>query len=277
MTEIETNSQDPSAASELESVVADILLRANLTDTSKITAAAKVLGIEPRSLQIVGEQRDIEAKFAEAIAPIKEVLRGKENPTREEILKMAKADELLDQLVAINQERTIPELAEKILKGFKKLRNEVIEITLPEGMTIQEAGKVLNAAAKTPVEEGGKGWEAPVFNERDSNFWELNEAKDDRRTVPGQAYRFQVFGKESTERGVRAPLGALAIAEACERFLTNNGGTLFRDGDGYGIWVLGLNKNVALNSRNRWTGVGVTGLHPAIVNVGFASLVSADD
>jgi hypothetical protein len=107
--EVERKQELPSAADELESVVNDMLSGATLAGTSKVAAAAQALGIEPGSLQIAGAQRNIEAKFAEAIAPIKEALEGKTNPTREDVAKMLKANKLLDKLIEINEGRTCSE------------------------------------------------------------------------------------------------------------------------------------------------------------------------
>ncbi|MCB0329147.1 MAG: hypothetical protein KDD70_05775, partial [Bdellovibrionales bacterium] len=252
MTEVETKSQAPSEADELQSVVNDILSGTTLAVTSKTIAAAEALSIEPSSLQIVGEQRNLEAKFAEAIAPIKTALQGKENPTSEDLANMVKARQLLDKLIAINEGRTSLETevtADTILQGFKKLDGGVIELTLPVGTTIQEAGKLLNAAAKE------KGMKFPVF-ECDAGFWAKNEENTSLQTEPGRTYQFKIptdsvsktRAEQVRDHGEGAPLGAIAIAEACERLNTENNGTLFKDANGNKVWVRGSAPGVALHS-----------------------------
>jgi hypothetical protein len=255
MTEVQTKSQAPSVADELQSVIDDILSGKTLADTSKTIAAAQALNIEPSSVQIVGEQRDIEAKFAEAIEPIKAALQGKENLTREDIANMVKASELLDKLIAINEGRTSLETevtAQTILQGFRKLDDGVIELTLPVGTTIQDAGNILNAAAKE------KGMKYPVFNDGNAEFWEKIEAITDLQTKPGKTYRFKIptdsLRKTKIEQvrdhGEGAPLGAIAIAEACERLNTENNGTLFKDAGGNKVWVRGSTPGVVLYSSD---------------------------
>ncbi|MGA1191529.1 MAG: hypothetical protein ACO3XO_04540 [Bdellovibrionota bacterium] len=264
MTEIEKKSQVPSVKDVFEKVVDHILSGATLVDTSEKIAAAGVVSIEPSALQIVGEQRNIEAKFAEAIEPIKAALQRKENPTREDIANMVKARALLDKLIAINEERTNLETevtAKTILQGFKKLDDGVIELTLPFGTSIQEAGKLLNAAARED------GMEYPVFYEGHADWWRKNEANGDLQTKPGHTYRFEIVtgavlktrSEQVRDHGKAAPLGAIAIAEACERLNTENSGTLFK-ADGDKVWVRGSAPGVALHSTAN-DGVNVYGPH----------------
>ena len=150
--------------------------------------------------------------------------------------------------------------AASILEGFKKLDDGVIEITLPVGTSIQEAGEILNAAARE------KGMEYPVFNIDDADRWAKNEADSDLQTEPGKAYQFKIpmdsvsktRASQVKDQGVGVPLGAIAIAEACERFNTENNGSLFKDADGDMVWVRGSAPGVALGSILGF-GVGILG------------------
>lgn len=147
--------------------------------------------------------------------------------------------------------------AETILQGFKKLDGGVIELTLPVGTTIQQSGRLLNAAARE------KGMKFPVFFEGNAEFWKDNEANDALQTIPGKTYRFKIpadsvsktRAKQIKEYGQGAPLGAVAIAETCERLNTENNGTLFRDANGNKVWVRGSAPGVVRGSNS---GVGVS-------------------
>jgi len=168
--------------------------------------------------------------------------------------------------------------AQTILQGFKKLSDGVIEMTLPLGVTIHEAGKILNRAAKE------KGIEIPVFYEGQKDFWEENEAKKDFRTEPGQECRFKIptdsalktKSQQVRDHGEAAPLGIVCLAEACERYNTENKGTLFKDASGTNVWVRGSAPGVALGSGSLG-GVYVfgNGDDDRGDDVAFASSVSA--
>jgi hypothetical protein len=164
--------------------------------------------------------------------------------------------------------------AETILQGLKKLDNDVIEFTLPVGTTIQEAGKILNTAARE------KGMEHPVFYESDAKFWETNEANDDLRTKPGETYRFKISidsvsktrAKQIEDYGEGAPLGAVAIAEVCQRLKEGNDTSLFiDDSDGNKVWVRGLTPGIVLASTpDRGVDVGGTRDDVGSYTVAFA-------
>jgi len=170
--------------------------------------------------------------------------------------------------------------AETILQGYKNLGDGVIEMTLPLGVTIHEAGEILNRAARE------KGIEIPVFYEGQKDFWLTNEANKDFRTEPGQACRFKIptdslsktKAEQESDYGAAAPLGIVSLAEACERYNTNNKGTLFKDASGAKVWARGSAPGFALDS---FSDLGVyvyvygdsDGSRDA--DVAFASLVSA--
>lgn len=168
--------------------------------------------------------------------------------------------------------------ADTILQGFKKLSDGVIKLTLPVGVTIQKAGEILNRAAKN------KEMEFSVFYEGQKDFWQKNEANEDLRTKPGKTYLFKIptdsvsktKSEELRDHGEGAPLGALAIAEACERLNTTNEGTLFKGVSGDRVWVRGSAPGVALFSYSR-SGVFVNGSGDdgRDGRVAFASSVSA--
>jgi len=137
-----------------------------------------------------------------------------------------------------------------ILQSYNKFSDGVIEITLPFGTSVQKAGEILNSAAKE------KGMEYPVLYEGDVKLWAKNEANDDLQTKPGRIYQFKVptdsvsktKEEQIKEYGPAAPLGAITIAEACERFITENRETLFKNTDGKRLWVRGSAPGVALYS-----------------------------
>ena len=246
MAEVKQAKQAPSLTDELQSTVDDILAKTTLADTSKAVSAAEALGIDPASLQVVGKARNIEQLFADAIEPIKAALSGFIiNPTRDDIAKMVKANELLDKLIAISGARAEIK-AKDILKGFKKHDEGVIELTLPHGTTIQEAGELLNAAARE------KRMKRPVFDESRKGFWKANEADDDHATFPGRTYQFRIAtdsasktrAEQVRDHGEGAPLGAIVIAEACERLNSFNLETLFKNANGDKVWVHGSNVGV---------------------------------
>ena len=140
--------------------------------------------------------------------------------------------------------------ADTILQGYKKLAGGVIEITLPEGISIQDLGKLLNAAAR----EKGIG---PVFYEGNARLWAELGSDPELSTEGRRTYRFRIepdsFYKTRAEQvrdhGKGAPLGAIAISEACERLFNN--ATLFKNTDGEPIWVRGSTPQVALNSYDK--------------------------
>ena len=74
--------------------------------------------------------------------------------------------------------------------------------------------------------------------------------------------------------GAGAPLGALAIAEACERLKEGNKSTLFKDADGNEfLWVRGETPDVALQSDLE-SGVRVCGRADSNRHIeAFASLL----
>ncbi len=170
--------------------------------------------------------------------------------------------------------------ADAILQGFRKLDDGVIELTLPVGTSIQEAGKILNVAA---IE---KGMEFPVFYEGDAEFWAKNEAIAILQTKPGRTYQFKILaeslGKSRNEQvrdhGEGAPLGAIAIAEACQALKEGNDTSLFfkNAASGYKVLVHGTAPGVALNS-NGDDGVRINHRYGDVpyTDVAFAPSVSA--
>jgi len=168
--------------------------------------------------------------------------------------------------------------AETILQGFKKLSDGVIEMTLPVGVTIQQAGKILNRAARE------KGIKIPIFYEGQKDFWGKNEANKELRTVPGQTYLFKILtdsvskakSEQVRDHGEGAPLGIVCLAEACERYNTKNKGTLFKDASGAEVLVRGSAPGVALYSFSP-DGISVGGSDDIfrLNDVVFASSVSA--
>jgi hypothetical protein len=120
---------------------------------------------------------------------------------------------------------------------------------MPKDGKIQELGRASNAEAKAG------GMSSPVFCE-DQAFWQKNEANPDLQTEPGKTYRFRI-PQGSRDRSPDqaeflfhaplAPLGAIALAEACERLQTNNEGSLYKIDD-RSVWVMGATPGVALLS-----------------------------
>jgi hypothetical protein len=149
---------------------------------------------------------------------------------------------------------------EGILQGFKKVFGGAIEITLPKGASVQAAGELLNAAA---IE---KGMKYPVFFEGDAEYWEKHEANASLRTEPGQAYHFTIAtsalsktrDEQTRYHGKGAPLGAIAIAEACERLQSEDRNSLFKDALGNKIYLRGATPGVVLDS-DMFSGVIVHG------------------
>ena len=277
MTEVQTQAVKP-----LDAVAED--LAGQVFDAAGERFISELKTVNPAAAERVAEAlKAARAEFTpEAAREIKELKEaGDEASLRKALGQVEKLRSLLDGgSAALETEVT----AETILQGFKKLDDGVIELTLPVGTTIQEAGTILNAAATTPVEEGGKGMEDPVFYEGSAKFWAENEANADLQTVPGRTYQFKIptdsvsktRADQVREYGEGAPLGAIAIAEACERLNTDNKGTLFRDADGNKVWVRGSAPGVVLNSNANY-GVYVDGSHDdyGYSDVAFASSVSA--
>ncbi len=188
-------------------------------------------------------------------------------------------------LAAANREispTTTQITAEQILAGYSKDGGSV-KFTLPQGIKIGEgenpvfvAGEILNAAAQAQ----GLGL---VFDGRDAEFWRGNEADPDLRTVPGQEYVLTIdlasLGKDRplqlSDHGPGVPNGAIALAEACERLIPKQQGTLFKDARGNNIWVRGLTPGVALCSDSAG-GVRVGGdVGSGYHDVAFASRVAS--
>jgi hypothetical protein len=149
-------------------------------------------------------------------------------------------------------------LAESLLSvlGYKKYEDGSVEITMPKDGKIQELGKALNAEAKAG------GISRPVFYEDQAGFWQNNEANPDLQTEPGKTYRFRIpsdsldknRNKQTKDYGSLRPLGAIALAEACERLQTKNEGCLYKIG-GRPVWVRGATPGVALDSHVNGVGV----------------------
>ena len=200
--------------------------------------------------------------------------KGGEEALREALKLTEKKTEIAN--ILFRQEIT----ADTILAGYTKHEDGTIEITLPQGATIQEAGEILNRAAEN------KGFGYPVFYEGDKAFWEKNEANPKLCTKPGESYRFRIppdsvsktKAEQVEEFGPGASLGAIAIAEACERLKEGNDKTLFKDVDGDKVWVRGSAPGVALCSSSH-DGVYVYGYDddPRHNNVAFAPLASVRD
>jgi len=169
-------------------------------------------------------------------------------PFGELSIKQIKA---LTNLVEAKSQALEPKVtADTILQGFKKLAGSIIELTLPIGVSIQEAGKILNATARD------KGMSYPLFYEGDKKFWSKNQANAKLKTVPGQTYRFKIqtgSAKKTKAEQVNAygkgvPIGAVVLAEACMQLATKNEETLFKDADGNKIWLRGSAPGIVLRS-----------------------------
>ena len=189
----------------------------------------------------------------------------------------------LSDLNILNTSAVEPTLAKvtakNILDGFKYNKNTgEIELTLPKGVTIQEAGEILNASAKD------RQMEKPVFYTEDKEAWSKIEANEKTKTEAGKTYKFSVptdsvdktRAKQEQDHGTGAPLGAIAIAEACHRLNTQNEGTLFKDANGNRVWVRGSASGFALCSRSGY-GVYVDGYGGDLryAHVAFAPLASS--
>ena len=239
---------------------------------------------EKVTVAIAAAKAEFTPEVAREIRELKEA--GDEDSLRKALKQVQRLKDLLilseNSRSALKKEVT----AEDILKGFKKLEDGIIEMTLPEGLEVKKgetpidaAGRILNEAAKA------KGMPKPVFYEGQEAFWKKNEANSELQTVPGKTYSFKIPtnspGKSRAKQekifgNKGAPIGAIAIAEACERLNTKNKDTLFKDKDGNKVWVRGSARGVALYSR---TFVGVVvdayvGVH-SLNNVAFASSVPA--
>lgn len=169
--------------------------------------------------------------------------------------------------------------AQDILDGFKYNKNTgEIELTLPKGVTIQEAGEILNASAKD------RQMEKPVFYTENKETWSKIEANQKTKTEAGKTYKFSIptdsvdktRAEQEEDHGTGAPLGAIAIAEACHRLNTQNEGTLFKDANGHRVWVCGSASGFALFSFSS-DGVCVYGYEGDFcdISVAFAPLASS--
>jgi hypothetical protein len=148
--------------------------------------------------------------------------------------------------------------AEDILAGFKyNKETREITITPPKALMdkfgadwVQEAGKILNAEAKA------RDMRKPVFYEGDKETWATIESDVRYKTEAGKTYPFTIpvdsvyktRGTQEDRYGQGAPLGAIAIAEACHRLNTDNAETLFKDENGNRVWVRGSAPGFALFS-----------------------------
>ena len=176
-----------------------------------------------------------------------------------------------------------------IMDGYNPdYKTGVIGLTLPKELeslaqqrgttAIQLAGQILNEAARA------KGMKNPVFYEGQEDVWKKNEANSELQTVLGKTYSFKIptnsLGKSRAKQekifgNKGAPIGAISIAEACERLNTKNKDTLLKDKDGNKVWVRGSARGVALDSGSVSGGVGVCFDDVSYDDVAFASSVPA--
>ncbi|MCB0328012.1 MAG: hypothetical protein KDD70_00070 [Bdellovibrionales bacterium] len=230
------------------------------TETEDLVGQA----FDAASKKFISELRALHPDAAEKVAEVLKPIRAEFTPAaaREiiELIETGDEESLRSASEQLQKLRSVLELggaavetevtAEKILKGFKKLEGGVIEITLPVGTTIQQAGELLNAAAKE------KNMTSPVFNERYETFWAKYEKNPSLETHPGRTYRFKIATDSASntrsEKGQdhdgAVPLGAIAIAEACERLNTRNTGTLLKVTASRTFVVRGSDLDVALTS-----------------------------
>ena len=166
-----------------------------------------------------------------------------------------------------SEDRTTPSsglTAESILSGFKKRWDGAVEITLPVGSSMEEVINVLNSAAK----EKGLTLGSSLISEKDNDFWSINERYPELRTNFGQTYCFTIAKdtwsgtrqRHEHEFGESVPLGAIVIAEACERLNTDNKGTLFStNASSRRPMVRGLTGGLAVSST-KYSGIGLTSI-----------------
>lgn len=134
--------------------------------------------------------------------------------------------------------------------GYTKHADGSVSITMPAGRSVPELGAALNAEAKA-------AGLSRVFYDTRFGFWEANEADERFAAKEGVTYRFRIaehlFGKpraaQEEASGKLAPLAAIVLAEACERFATKNQGSLLQI-SGNQIYVRGLTPGLAVGSND---------------------------
>lgn len=114
--------------------------------------------------------------------------------------------------------------------SYLKHNDGSFEINLPIDLSIQKAGELLNKEAKS------LGLENPVFDESHSVLWKQNELIIRFRTDPGKTYHLKIpensINKTKIEQisefGELQPMGALALAEACEALQSRQSNSLLK-------------------------------------------------
>ena len=148
-----------------------------------------------------------------------------------------------------------------VIDSYKRYGGDTIEVV---GANIQEAGLALNNEARKA------GISTPVFCEGNDQYWEYLQNKTNSRVEVGQVYRFRFVSSSNIfflstlsvdSKNFVPPLAIVALAEACERLISRNDETLFKDNNGEKLWVLGESEDVALWSSSL-TGVEVVCFDP---------------
>ena len=118
----------------------------------------------------------------------------------------------------------------QITSGFKELADGGYEMTLPEGIVlpaeiniIDELGNTLNKAST--LSSFGEN----IFHSFLPWLWSNHEVHTEHKTEPGKTYQFDMIRTpmdqiEQYEEGT--PLGAVIMAEASKKFLTNCAGSI---------------------------------------------------
>jgi len=270
-------------------------LAGEIFDRAQEEFVGKLRALSPEAVDTISEAT---AKLRGTFTPeaAKEVRELKETATEESLRSaLEKVAAMRGHLDGEAPAVQVQVIAKKIMDGYNRDHETgVIELTLPKELkrlaqergttAIQLAGQILNAAAKE------NNMEYPVFDENQAEFWAKNEANSDLQTKPGKAYQFKLLtesasktrAEQEKQYGEGAPLGAIAIAEACELLNTENQHTLFKHREhtlfkhrgGYKVWVRGSAPGVALFSDPSG-GVGVNGCLdvPGLRRVAFAPVV----
>jgi len=165
--------------------------------------------------------------------------------------------------------------AEDILSGYRKLDGGAIEFSLPEGVSVQEAGELLNTLAEQ------KGMSSPVFDVTHQRFWEENESTEGQGVISNRIYHFRIIPEAASksrqqqvqDHGAPVSIGVVALAEACEKIQTENTASLLCDGFGHNALIRGATRGVVLGADSL-NGVGVYTCSDSIAVKGIAFAAS---
>ena len=228
---------------ELKEAKLGILASATLLDdgvqSSKLLKATRILkGSKVR-------QREAKKIFLEKIKLLNKTLDSRPL-TRGDAAAYSIAYAQFKEIIDINKEQTpgTKLMATMILNGYKRDPENpqgVIKIEAPYGLSIQNAGEILNVEAKE------RGLKYHPFYEGRKAYWDINEANAEFSTKPGRVYKFKLT---RSYKGKCAPLGAIALAGACELLLNQK--NLSGQGDSY---IGGSSRGAVLRSLE------TTGIH----------------